>query len=111
MYGQTGAGKTHSLDSITSAAISQVFATAAADDVCDYGVSVSVLELYNEVLRCLISGREVNLMMGREGLMLEGLAEKVRGGRKGGGGRWGERREGGRGDEEGKEGGGEEGRL
>jgi hypothetical protein len=45
----------------------------------DVSVSVCVLELYNEVLRCLLSGKEVVLMMGPGGLLLDGAVEQVRG--------------------------------
>jgi hypothetical protein len=45
----------------------------------DVQVSVCVLELYNEVLRCLLSGKEVVLMMGPGGLLLDGAVEQVRG--------------------------------
>jgi hypothetical protein len=44
----------------------------------DVQVSVCVLELYNEVLRCLLTGKEVVLMMGPGGLLLDGAVEQVR---------------------------------
>jgi hypothetical protein len=86
VYGQTGAGKTHTMDAFTHLVLQQLYAAAARDDSnCEISITVSAVELYNEVLRCLLSGREnLQLRMGAgpgpgaaSGVVLEGADERV----------------------------------
>ncbi|WIA37749.1 hypothetical protein OEZ86_014626 [Tetradesmus obliquus] len=85
VYGQTGAGKTHTMDAFTHLVLQQLYAAAARDDSnCEISITVSAVELYNEVLRCLLSGREnLQLRMGAgpgpgaaSGVVLEGADER-----------------------------------
>ncbi|KAF6261491.1 P-loop containing nucleoside triphosphate hydrolase protein [Scenedesmus sp. NREL 46B-D3] len=85
VYGQTGAGKTHTMDAFTHLVLQQLYAAAARDDSnCEISITVSAVELYNEVLRCLLSGREnLQLRMGpglgpgaASGMVLEGADER-----------------------------------
>jgi hypothetical protein len=87
VYGQTGAGKTHTMDAFTHLVLQQLYAAAARDESnCEISITVSAVELYNEVLRCLLSGREnLQLRMGAgpgpgaaSGVVLEGADERVR---------------------------------
>jgi len=82
VYGQTGAGKTFTMDAVTDMVLQQLFA-AADDSSSEVAISVSAVELYNEVLRCLLSGRE-NLQLrwasgagSVNGVVLEGADERV----------------------------------
>jgi hypothetical protein len=84
LYGQTGSGKTFNHDAITRAAASTIFGGGASGG--DGGspaselaaVSLSVVEIYCEAIRCLLTGREVSLRQGRDGgILLEGAGEKV----------------------------------
>jgi hypothetical protein len=86
VYGQTGAGKTHTMDAFTHLVLQQLYTAAARDDSnCEISITVSAVELYNEVLRCLLSGREnLQLRMGAgpgpgaaSGVVLEGADERV----------------------------------
>lgn len=86
MYGQTGAGKTHTMDAFMQQVLEQLYAAAARDDSnCEISITLSAVELYNEVLRCLLSGREnLQLRMGvgpgpgaTAGVVLEGAEEQV----------------------------------
>jgi kinesin family protein C2/C3 len=61
-YGQTGCGKTHTMEGnvddrgVNMRALMQLFAeTAARADNADYELSISVLEIYNESVRDLLS--------------------------------------------------------
>lgn len=82
MYGQTGAGKTHTMDAVTDLVLQQLYA-AADDSSNEVSITVSAVELYNEVLRCLLTGRE-NLQLrwasgagSFAGVVLEGAEERV----------------------------------
>lgn len=82
VYGQTGAGKTHTMDAVTDLVLQQLY-TAADDSSNEVAITVSAVELYNEVLRCLLSGRE-NLQLrwasgagNVNGVVLEGAEERV----------------------------------
>jgi hypothetical protein len=85
VYGQTGAGKTHTMDALTDLVLQQLYSAAGADDSgAEVSISISVVELYNEVLRCLLSARE-NLQLrwasgagSVAGVVLEGAEERVR---------------------------------
>jgi hypothetical protein len=82
VYGQTGAGKTHTMDAITDLVLQQLYA-AGDDSSSEVAITVSAVELYNEVLRCLLSGREnlqLRLASGVStvaGVVLEGADERV----------------------------------
>jgi hypothetical protein len=84
VYGQTGAGKTYTMDAVTDLVLQQLYVYAAADDSSsEVAITVSAVELYNEVLRCLLSGRE-NLQLrwasgagSFAGVVLEGAEERV----------------------------------
>ena len=92
MYGQTGAGKTHTMDAVTDLVLQQLYA-AADDSANEVSITVSAVELYNEVLRCLLTGRE-NLQLrwastgagSFAGVVLEGAEERVGGIASGSGG-------------------------
>lgn len=80
MYGQTGAGKTFTMDGITHMVLEQIYAKASAEDGKEYAVHISAVELYNEILRDLITTRD-NLVVragaNGGGMVVEGLVEKV----------------------------------
>lgn len=83
MYGQTGAGKTFTMDAVTDMVLQQLYAAADNDSSNEVAITVSAVELYNEVLRCLLSGRE-NLQLrwasgagNFAGVVLEGAEERV----------------------------------
>lgn len=116
MYGQTGAGKTHTMEAVARLALEQLFtaavagnagadlhAAASADDVmanladavphCEAGqqpsscaaevsITISAIELYNETLRCLLSGRSGLVLRsspaGGAGVVVDGAEERVR---------------------------------
>lgn len=74
------------MDAVTDLVLQQLYA-AADDSSSEVAISVSAVELYNEVLRCLLSGRE-NLQLrwasgagNVNGVVLEGAEEKVSGGK------------------------------
>jgi hypothetical protein len=85
LYGQTGSGKTHTHEGITAAAVADIFGlgrpAAASDEAAGgggssrvssggrelVGVGLSVVEVYCEKVRCLLSGREVELRGGGAG--------------------------------------------
>jgi hypothetical protein len=90
VYGQTGAGKTYTMDAFTQLVLQQLFSAAASrsDAGCEASISISAVELYNEALRCLLCGRDdVQMRMmtnnvgaaatGTTGLVLEGAEERV----------------------------------
>jgi hypothetical protein len=79
LYGQTGSGKTYNHDAITRAAASTIFGGAMEDSGRELAsVSLSVVEIYCESIRCLLTGREVALRQARGGgIVLEGAGEKV----------------------------------
>lgn len=81
------------MDAMTDMVLAQLYAAADADDMnAEVAISVSAVELYNEILRCLLSGRE-NLQLrwasgagSLSGVVLEGAEERVsRGGMPGSG--------------------------
>ncbi len=78
VYGQTGAGKTHTIEQMTQRVLQQLHARAAADESREYAMFVSVIELYNEVLRDLVSGKnDLQLRNPGGGIVVDGLVEKV----------------------------------
>eukprot|EP00775_Hariotina_reticulata_P004311 gene4311-4564_t len=90
VYGQTGAGKTYTMDAFTQLVLQQLFSAAASksDAGCEVSISISAVELYNEALRCLLCGRDdVQMRMvtngvgaaaaAATGLVLEGAEERV----------------------------------
>jgi hypothetical protein len=56
VYGQTGAGKTFTIDDLSTTAIREMFAHLRSVPDAQYALYVSVVELYNESLRDLVSG-------------------------------------------------------
>lgn len=88
VYGQTGAGKTYTMDAFTNLVLQQLYTAAGRDDSnCEITITISAVELYNEILRCLLTGREhLQLRMGAggasssvaAGVVLEGADERVR---------------------------------
>jgi hypothetical protein len=70
------------MDAVTDLVLQQLYA-AADDSSNEVSITVSAVELYNEVLRCLLSGRE-NLQLRWAlgagtfaGVVLEGAEERV----------------------------------
>jgi hypothetical protein len=57
VYGQTGAGKTFTIDDLSHLTIHDMFVHLKSMADAQYALYVSVVELYNESLRDLISGR------------------------------------------------------
>lgn len=85
VYGQTGAGKTYTMDAVTDLVLQQLYAAGDCDSSSEVAITVSAVELYNEVLRCLLSSRE-NLQLrwasgagNVRGVVLEGAEERVSG--------------------------------
>jgi hypothetical protein len=56
VYGQTGAGKTFTIDDLSTTTIREMFAHLRSMPDAQYALYVSVVELYNESLRDLVSG-------------------------------------------------------
>jgi hypothetical protein len=78
LYGQTGSGKTTSHEQLMRLAAAHIFGCADQAGRELARVTVSVVELYNEKLRCLLTERDVALRRApRGGVVLEGAAEKV----------------------------------
>lgn len=88
VYGQTGAGKSFTMDAFSKLVLQQLYSAAARDDSnSEITITIIAVELYNEILRCLLSGREnLQLRMGAggsnsgaaAGVVLEGAEERVR---------------------------------
>ncbi|GBF95987.1 hypothetical protein Rsub_08802 [Raphidocelis subcapitata] len=80
LYGQTGSGKTTSHDQLTRLAAAHIFGRALEEGGRELArVTVSVVELYNETVRCLLTGRDVALRRAPLGgaVVLEGAGEKA----------------------------------
>lgn len=78
MYGQTGAGKTHTMDHLLSHASDQLCRQHLSSEQRDGRpwISVSVVEVYNENVKDLVSGRDnLAINMTAQGMQLPGLAE------------------------------------
>ncbi|EDO45950.1 predicted protein [Nematostella vectensis] len=84
-YGQTGSGKTFTMEGpvsnpgINQRALQHLFTETADRGVdWDYQVTVSVMEIYNEMLRDLLSSdpsAKLDIKQGKEGLYVPGLSE------------------------------------
>jgi hypothetical protein len=84
-YGQTGAGKTHTLSSISEhnigvipRAVAEIFHRASADPMSSYTVQLSYVQLYCEMLQDLLNPEAQNLQIregDRSGVFLTGATE------------------------------------
>jgi hypothetical protein len=79
MYGQTGSGKTFTHDGITRAAAATIFGALDSNGRKLATVTLSVVEIYNEHIRCLLTGRDVTLRRAHQGkgVVLDGARERV----------------------------------
>jgi hypothetical protein len=81
LYGQTGSGKTFTHEAITRAAVASIFGRALEESGRELAaVTLSVVEIYCEQIRCLLTGRDVTLRQPQRGgcVLLEGAGEQVR---------------------------------
>lgn len=81
LYGQTGSGKTYTHEALTQWAAATIFRRALEESGQELAaVTLSVVEIYCEQVKCLLTGREVTLRQPQRGggLVLEGAGEQVR---------------------------------
>ncbi|KAI8475197.1 MAG: hypothetical protein J3K34DRAFT_487111 [Monoraphidium minutum] len=80
LYGQTGSGKTFTHDAVTRAAVATIFGAGLEDSGRELAaVALSVVEIYCEGIRCLLTGRAVTLRHAQRGggVLLEGAGEQA----------------------------------